>query len=156
MGALERLQGYMGSFSETKSLRIGCLEATGSIQEKLDRHPSLVDSLLLTPRSTGVTTVKDGSLRMAPTLPKLTLMPYSGYHIESNRYNRSHKSQRTMAQRWLKSCDTLPWLKLPCSNARPALPGPDSLQRCWKARFYVKSSQFYMLASNSHFLKDTA
>jgi hypothetical protein len=28
---------------------------------------------------------------MGPTLPKLILMLYSGYHVKSNRYNGSHK-----------------------------------------------------------------
>lgn len=28
---------------------------------------------------------------MDPTLPKLIPMPHSGYHVESNRYNRSHE-----------------------------------------------------------------
>lgn len=112
-------------FSEEKSLGIGCIEATESIQGQLDKHLSQwttqcphhsADKQLQLRMSL--------SLRVSPTLPKQTLMLDSGYHIESNRYNRSYKWVTTTAKRELKSCGTQPWLNLPQSNARPAPPDP--------------------------------
>lgn len=75
--------------------------------------------------------------------------PYSGHLIE---FNGSHK--------WMENNGQVSTQVIqPSTSAEAATQehqastarSSDSFQRCRKARFYVKSSHFYTLASNSHF-----